>query len=344
MTTNPARRRNGGIAIGAVSALVAGGLTAAALRDDSSPPAPAAYAAPALRETTGVTGRAVVVAPGGAVSIVDLATGEATRLFTDDRLSYAVRVGTSVVVGGGAQGGSNGRVYAVAPDGSYDGLPPATGVLADAEGTGVWAFSLAKGVREPEVRHYDLAGRPLGPVVAVPAYAGPVGVYDGGLVLNQGESYNVHLWDPGTGRTRSHRDHVVELDTTTNRIAWRDEYCERDCPVTWADLPSRLTRPGGRLEIQGVARFGRFSPDGSWLALGVVDGADPLLVCEVAAGTCARPRHATAGLRFAWAADGRTLLVADPATERLAAWRPGWEDLRLLPGRHPVTTFAALGS
>lgn len=338
MTTNPAHRRNGGIAIGAVAALVAGGLTAAALRD-SSPPAPAAHAAPALRETTEVTGRAVLVAPGGAVSVVDLATGGSTRLFTDDRLSYSFRAGKSVVVGGGANGGANGRLYAVHPDGSYDGLPPALVAKADAS-SGVWTFVPAG----PKARHYGLDGRPVGPPVRLPDGTDLTGAYDGGLVLNTGESYNVRLWDPATRTDRARRELVRALDVVAGRIAWVPDLCDRDCPVSWYDLPSALRDEGGRIELGGVVRQGELSEDGSWLALRVDGAPDPLVVCELAAGTCARPRGATGELRLAWAADDRTLLVGDAQGDRLRAWRPGWDELQAIPGRHPAQALAALGA
>lgn len=175
----------------------------------------------------------------------------------------------------------------------------------------------------------------------------------------------LRLEDPQTGSIRQYlRQSGTVLAADDRRVAYQPARCESDCPLLVADLADRTVRllPG----LTGRAAAGAFAPDGSRLALGFqgLHPQDPdpsrdrdghAVVLDLRRGRWLPVPGLTTGAKAApvpvWTPDGDRLLLAatDPdGSSRLVSWRPGADQLTVLPVRLPrfaaqARTVALLG-
>lgn len=351
-----------GLVVGAVALLATVALVVSALRDEpaarpaptrtpvaeppTASPAPVPLRGPETRE---VAGRAVVVAGDGEVSVVDLSTGEAQPVTVGEPIRHAFRSGSSVVLAGEPSATLDGRLYSLGADLGLRGMTSGATGVADLSGTGAWIATYAIGRNHPALRHVAFDGRPLDDMVELPGSYTPRAAFRGGLVLAADDGEGVLLWEPVRRKELHREDGLTLVAATSSRLVWAPP-CGSGCEMTWFDLPNDFDGVGicgcGTFEVPGVTSWATagLSPDGRRIALLTLsDTGTRITVCRVDPGGCETPRTAADDVTdLEWTADSATLLVAG-RIGRLAAWRPGWDELRLLPGEHQAERVVALG-
>ena len=355
----PPRNARRGLVVGALALLATVALVVLSLRDapadrpaPSPSPSTAAEAVPLQGpETREVTGRAVVVADSGEVSVVDLATGEAQPVTVGEPIQHAFRAGGSVVLVGAPSAATfDGELYSLDAELSLRGMTSGAAGVADVGGTGAWVTTYAIGRNHPALRHVAFDGRPLDDMVELPEGSSLRAAYRGGLVLTGDDAASVTLWDPARRKVLHNARGVQLADATARRLVWAAP-CEGRCEMTWFDLPNDFDGVGicrcGAFEVPGAFSWitAELSPDGRLIALQTgSDAGTRITVCRVDPGGCETPRTAAEDVAdLEWTVDGTTLLMTS-GTGRLAAWRSGWDELRLLPGEHQAERVVALGA
>jgi hypothetical protein len=218
-----------------------------------------------------------------------------------------------------------GRADAVAP--SADGSLWLTSLPPDA----------APGRGAATAREVSVAGRPLGPVISLPAGYRIVQGTSRGLLLAPTSlasgTATDKLWDPAARRSGRSFANVIAASTT--QIAWAPP-CTVRCRVQVVDLT------GGRqltteLPAASSVANASFSPDGKFLALELSFGDndnDGQLAVQLESVSMASGRltvvpqtwaSSDALVGFGWPASGDSLVAELNFTTKtqLASWRPG---------------------